>query len=229
MKKRVAAKIQSLAVVLWGGLAAFAFAAPKDNGINRKIQMLNSGNSSQRINAARELSQHGKNFEADRAMADQLSNEKDTSVRRTLYETIGGPGGRESAKVLRDKVKSEKGKGARQMAIHALGRTQDAGSVPTLRSLFLDEKENISARLQAGNALSYINAGESVRALEEGLKDKNPTIRLQAASALSSIDDSVLKEERIQALRRQAKEDTDLNNRQYIREYILKRKFKLKE
>jgi len=208
-------------------LIQFAFA--DDAGLPQKIGRLNHGNAGERIAAAREIAKTGKSREADTAMAGQLAAEKDPVVRRAIYESIGRAGGRESAKALADKIKTEDDKGIRPLAILALGKTQDESSVTALRAIFLDEKDDMNARRQAGNALSNISTEASVRAVAEGLKDKNPGIRLQAASSLSRYMEPVLIKERLALLKKQAKEDTDADNRKYIQEHILKAKFNIKE
>ena len=222
-----------IVVVVFAVAAISAFGADTQSAdgqnVKQQISRLNSSSPSQRIEALRDISRGGKHAELGKALADRLAVEKDPGVRNEIYTAIGEVGGKESAKALSDKLKTETDKGARRRAILSLGQTQDDASVPVLRLIFLDEKEDMGARLQAGNALSYIPVEASVKALEEGLTNKNPAIRLQAVSSLSGFVSQVLVGERVQLIRKQGKEDADAGNRQYIQQHIIKERFKLKE
>ena len=97
-------------------------------------------------------------------------------------------GNTDVSEALKEQISEEKNKSAKTAEILALGINAAPGSVQYLGAIFLDTEEDIDARLQAGNGLSY---GDSRLVLEiymKALEDENARIRKQALVGIHNIN-----------------------------------------
>lgn len=196
--------------------------------VSAEITNLKSKSSQRRNESIDKLSKVGRDKKVEKAMIDACGTEYDQNVKKKLYRALGGVGGRDAKEYLTERLNTEKKSSARESIVLSLGQTQQPDAAPVLRKIFLDRNEDMSVRMQAANGLSYISEKDSVNALAEGLQDENADIRIQAICSLSNIGGDVLTSERMEMIRKTAKEDTSEKVRNYAKE-TLEVKYNIKE
>jgi len=188
---------------------------------NKKVKLLNHKNPNERIRAAKDLVK----LEGERAsshLIKRIKKEKNPRVRAEISEVLGQTENKNMAQDLIDLIKNETKPAVKQVQVLSLGQSRNPVAVAVLEKIFLDEKEDLGVRLQAGNALSYILNDESLKILEKALDNENPKIRLQAVVALGNM--GRFKREYRKKLIEKMLEDSDEKIRNYTKE-ILREKF----
>jgi len=214
-------------------LLFFVFAATgfgEEINIRKKFKELSHRRSEVRIKAAKDL---GKAILTEKKMSetekketinkfiDLLKTDENPSIKTKVAELLGNIGDKSAVFQLIETAKTDKSPDTRFSAVLSLGQIQDELAIPTLTEIFLNEKEDLGMRLQAGNALSYYAKKEVVDALTEGLKNDNSEIRLQSVCSLGNIIPDFMLDTRIKLLN-QLRNDVDDRVKQYVEDTLKK-------
>jgi HEAT repeat protein len=161
--------------------------------VENKVRQLKDKDPAKRIKAAKELIKlEGK--KASPELIKHLKKENNPRARADISEELGYIRDKQAAKDLIELIRAEKNSAVRQTQALALGQTGNPEAVIELKRIFLDENEALGVRLQAGNALSYIQNKESLEVLEDALENDNTDIRLQAVVSLGNMGDFKINE-----------------------------------
>jgi len=156
--------------------------------VKTKIKELKSKDPKVRAQAVDVLEKHKKK-EAVGEIVKALKVEKDATVRIHIVHSLGSIGDKTATVDLIKTAKEDKSRDVRAISCLSLGLLKDSSSLPTLKEILLNEKENENVRVSAGSALIlfFIEQPKVKEVLEVALFSKNRLVKLGLVDNLRHI------------------------------------------
>lgn len=151
------------------------------------LKSIRSGKTKTRAAGAMDLAK-GRDKAASDGLVSAVKAEKDPDVRLHLVDAMGNVGGAAAAAELAGLARNDLSADVRAMSCLKLGTLNDKTSVPALKEIALNDKEETSVRIAAAGGLTfYLDEAGVPGVFEEVLKGKNTALKTGVVNALARV------------------------------------------